>query len=382
MGKLRLGLLFGGRSVEHEVSIASATSILSALDSKRYEISLIGVDKQGRWLLAPASVGPAAVLAGATGQIADASAASEVIPTISSEGATLLPAAEGSGGRIESDLDVIFPIIHGSGGEDGSLQGLLELTGIAYVGSGVLSSAVQMDKDFAKRLLQADGLPVVPWHTLRSDDLTVERIPVAIRPALERLGLPVYVKPANSGSSVGISLVERESELADAVAEASRYDTKVLIEKAVDAREIEVAVLGNESVQASLPGEIRAHARFYDYEAKYRDQGTELIIPAELSESQTDEIRKLAVRAYRALGAEGLARVDFLLDRESGTLYINEMNSLPGFTDASMYPLMWEATGLSYTALLDRLIELALERHQRVSRLERNFPGGGKSEGN
>jgi D-alanine-D-alanine ligase len=257
MAKLRVGLLFGGRSVEHEVSIASATSILSALDSKRYEISLIGVDKRGRWLLAPASQTPAEVLAGGASPAVGRLAAREVIPAVSPDGAVLLPVGDGLKDALSADLDVIFPIIHGSGGEDGSLQGLLELTGIAYVGSGVLSSAVQMDKDVAKQLLQAHGLPIVPWHTLRISDLTTERIPLAIRPVLERLGLPLYVKPANSGSSVGIRLVEQESQLADAVADASRYDTKVLIERAVDAREIEVAVLGNDSPLASLPGEIR-----------------------------------------------------------------------------------------------------------------------------
>jgi D-alanine-D-alanine ligase len=380
MGKLRLGLLFGGRSVEHEVSIASATSILSALDSKRYEISLIAVDKRGHWLLGPASVGPAGLLDAATDSTDGNSNSIEVIPSPSPDRSALLAFREdGLAAAVVPDLDVIFPIIHGSGGEDGALQGLLETTGIAYVGSGVLSSAIQMDKDIAKRLLRAEGLPVVPWHTLKGADLAIERVPLAIRAAVEELGLPVYVKPANSGSSVGIHRVEHESQLEDAVADASRYDWKVLIERAIEGREIEVAVLGNETPQASLPGQIRAQGQFYDYEAKYRDGTTELIIPAQLSDRQTDEIRNLAIEAYRTLGAEGLARVDFLLEEETGKLFINEMNSLPGFTDVSMYPLMWEATGLSYTALLDRLIELALERHKRNSRLERNFAAGVES---
>ena len=266
--------------------------------------------------------------------------------------------------------------IHGTHGEDGTLQGMLELAGIPYAGARVLGSAVQMDKDVAKRLLVSAGLPVVPWITLRDRDLVVtERMAAASR-AVEEFGYPLFVKPANSGSSVGTSKATTDEELDAAIVEAARYDTKVLIEKAVEAREIEVAVLGNDDPKASLPGEIRQGHDFYDYEAKYADDQTELLIPAPLSDAETERIRSLALEAYRCLEGEGFARVDFLLDRESGELYINELNSLPGFTDASMFPLMWEASGLPYPALLDRLIELAIERHDVRSRLETTYRRG------
>ncbi|MFT5443262.1 MAG: D-alanine-D-alanine ligase [Myxococcota bacterium] len=374
MSKLRVGLLFGGRSVEHEVSINSATSILAALDTKRYDITLIGVDADGRWYSAPPSIAPAALLAGGKAggekiQLPPPGAHEVILPAKPSNTA-LVPAGE-TEARLGDSLDVIFPIIHGRGGEDGALQGLLELAGIAYVGSGVLSSAMQMDKDVAKRLLHAAGLPVVPWLTFQGNDLLPERLADTARRGLAELGSPLYVKPANSGSSVGIHRADDEASLVAAMIDARRYDTKILLEKAVDAREIEVAVLGNDEPQPSLPGEIRPHSAFYDYKAKYLDDSTELIIPAEISQAQSDEVRQLAVRAFRALDGTGLARVDFLLEKkEGGALYINELNSLPGFTSVSMYPRLWEATGLSYTELLDRLIELALERHAQTRALE------------
>lgn len=375
MSRLRVGLLFGGRSVEHQVSIISATSILGALDSKRYDITLIGVDQEGRWHSASADVEPAALLADAT-QALQARGAREVLLPATPGGATLVP-ADSIESRLGDSLDVIFPIMHGRGGEDGALQGLLQLADVAYVGSGVLSSALQMDKDVAKRLLAAADLPVVPWLTFRGDDLLPERIPDSARRGLERLGSPLYVKPANSGSSVGIHRAEDLDSLVAAIEDARRFDTKVLLEQAVDAREIEVAVIGNDSPQASLPGEIRPKSSFYDYEAKYLDDSTELIIPAELSQAQSNEIRELAVRAFCSLDAAGLARVDFLMKRDDGTLFINELNSLPGFTKVSMFPRLWQATGLSYTKLLDRLLELALERHEQTSALETHYDARG-----
>ncbi|MEO2169672.1 MAG: D-alanine--D-alanine ligase family protein [bacterium] len=368
MEKLRVGLLFGGRSVEHEVSMISARSILSALDQSRYEVSLLAVDPQGRWHLAKADVA--------------LSAAEE-------EGCVFLPAAPGpttlvaadaqSGSALESlgqtaQLDVIFPIIHGRGGEDGALQGLLELAEVPYVGSGVLSSAIQMDKDIAKRLLSAAGLPVTPWVTFSGFELDQKGLPAAAARAEAEIGLPVFVKPANSGSSIGIARAESIPELVTALADAQRYDRKVIVEASIDAREIEVAVLGNDEPEASIPGEIRAANRFYDYDAKYVDDATELIIPAELETDQVEAIRSTAIRAYQALEAEGMARVDFLLDRETGQYYVNELNSLPGFTHVSMYPKLWEATGRPFPALLDRLIELALERHDQRAKLETRPP--------
>jgi D-alanine-D-alanine ligase len=271
-------------------------------------------------------------------------------------------------------LDVVFPIIHGRGGEDGSLQGLLESADVAYVGSGVLSSAVQMDKDFAKRLLAHAGLPVTPWITFTGGDLDRLGLPEAAVRAETAIGLPAYVKPANSGSSIGIARVETLPELIAAIADAQRYDRKVLVEAAVEAREVEVAVLGNDEPEASVIGEIRATQTFYDYDAKYRDEATELIVPADLETEMSDAIRTVAVTAYRTLGAEGMARVDFLVDRETSHFYVNELNSLPGFTSVSMYPKLWEATGLPYSQLLDRLIQLALERHDRQSKLETHAP--------
>ncbi len=359
MEKLRVGLLFGGRSVEHDVSIISARSILGALDQSRYEVSLLAIDPEGRWHLADADTalpevesGPCVFLPATPGQ------------------STLLSASAGGNPSDAAELDVIFPIIHGRGGEDGAIQGLLELAGVPYVGSGVLSSAVQMDKDLAKRLLAAAGLPVTPWVAFSGFELDHHGLPAAADRAESEIGFPVFVKPANSGSSIGITRADGIPELIAAIADAQRYDRKVVVEAAIDAREIEVAVLGNDDPAASIPGEIRSTHTFYDYDAKYVDASTELIIPAELDADETDAIRAAAVLAFQTLEAEGMARVDFLVDRETRQFYINELNSLPGFTSVSMYPKLWEATGLPYTALLDRLIELALERHARRAKLE------------
>jgi D-alanine-D-alanine ligase len=367
MEKLRVGLLYGGRSVEHDVSIVSAKSILGALDRNRYEVSLLGVDSDGAWHLAPPETDLELALSGPRVFLPVTSGITELLPDRSSASD---PTSLGEIAR----LDVIFPIIHGRGGEDGALQGLLELADVPYVGSGVLSSALQMDKDFAKRLLSSAGLPVTPWLTFTAAELEeTGRTRAAERVAAE-LGLPVFVKPANSGSSIGISRAESNAEVVAALADAVRYDRKVLVEIAVDAREIEVAVLGNENPEASVPGEIRAAQAFYDYDSKYRDDATQLIIPAELEEDEANAIRETAIAAYRVLDAEGMARVDFLIDRESRAFYINELNSLPGFTDVSMYPKLWEATGLPYPRLIDRLIEFALARHAERSKLESATP--------
>lgn len=366
MEKLRVGLLFGGRSVEHDVSILSAGSILSALDRSRYEVSLLGVDPEGGWHLADAATPLPEVLDGPR----------VVLPA--TPGPTRLQ-LEGDRGEAAplgelARIDVIFPIIHGRGGEDGTLQGLLELADVPYVGSGVLGSALQMDKDFAKRLLSAAGLPVTPWISFSSAELRRKGLQSAAERAEAEIGLPVFVKPANSGSSVGISRADSLSELVAALAEALRFDRKVLVEAAVDAREIEVAVLGNAEPEASIPGEIRAAQAFYDYDSKYRDDSTELIIPAELDAEKSEALRTTAIAAFRALEGEGMARVDFLVEHATGDFMINELNSLPGFTQVSMYPKLWAATGLPYPRLLDRLIELALERHSECSKLETHTP--------
>jgi D-alanine-D-alanine ligase len=367
MPKLRVGLLFGGRSTEHEVSIASATSILGALDPARYDVKLIAVDPDGRWHLGSRDLPPEAGVRGED----------VTLPAIPGVGGLVAGEPGARGASLAAEIDVVFPIIHGRGGEDGALQGLLEMAELPYVGSGVLSSAIQMDKDFAKRLLAAAGLPVVPWITVRGDDLAERAIAASAGRAMTAVGLPCFVKPANSGSSVGTHRARDVEELEDALRDAARFDTKVLVEKSIDAREIEVAVIGNRTPEASVPGEIRMSHEFYDYEAKYADdEGTELLIPADVDESEIERMRAMAVEAYRTLDAEGLARVDFLLDRGTGDLYINELNSLPGFTESSMFPRLWEATGLPYPALVDRLIELAIERHSVRARLETTYRRG------
>ena len=364
MAKLRVGLLFGGRSSEHEVSLVSATSILGALDPSRYDVTLVAVDHDGHWRLGDPALPPnsSALEAAVQGD--------EVDVPVAPGRSTLIPVGESSH-QSGQTLDVIIPVIHGRGGEDGSLQGLLELADIPYVGSGVLGSAIQMDKDVAKRLLGAAGLPVTPGVCVRSHQLPDgEALADA---AIEELGSSLFVKPANQGSSVGISKVERREDLLPALIDAARYDTKILIERAIDAREIEVALLGNDPIEASVPGEIRTRHAFYDYDAKYVDDATELLIPAPVDDSLANEMRRLAVDATVALEAAGLARVDFLLERDTDQIFINEVNSIPGFTQGSMYPLLWQATGIPYPALLDRLIELALERHRINSALETRY---------
>lgn len=358
--KIRVGVLFGGRSGEHEVSLTSAASILHALDRKKYEVVPVGISREGRWLVG--------------------SAATRLLPEVLEQGEPVVPSVDPAGPRLiplkpaaiaegakDPALDVIFPVLHGTFGEDGTVQGLLELAGVPYVGAGVLGSSVGMDKDVMKRLFRDARLPVVKWITvLRSD---VERIPAGVARRVGRvLRYPVFVKPANLGSSVGISKVRRAAELKPALALAAQYDRKVLIERAVNAREIECAVLGNDDPQASVPGEIVPVNEFYDYEAKYLKEGSELIIPARLPKGKAREVRELSIAAFRAVECSGMARVDFLLDRRSGKLYVNEVNTIPGFTPISMYPKLWEASGLAYPRLLDRLIELALERHRERSR--------------
>ena len=353
MAKLRVGLIYGGRSVEHEVSLLSATAILRNLDPSRYEIWPIAVQRDGRWR------------AGAPGDALDAvmERGAEVhLPTAPADAAGPVALAHQSGGEALA-LDIAFPIVHGHGGEDGSLQGLLELAGLPYVGSGVLGSSLQMDKEASRRILEFAGIPVSPWTRVDLAEVSADPRGVSERVVAE-LGLPLFVKPANSGSSVGIQKVERAKSLGRALAEACRYDPKLVVERGLDAREIEVAVLGNDEPEASVPGEIVPSRDWYDYEAKYVDEDTELRVPAPLDDATTDRVRALALRAFRALEGAGLGRVDFFLTRDTNELFVNEVNSLPGFTEMSMYPQMWEASGLPYPQLLDRLIELGLERHR------------------
>ena len=362
--KLRVGILFGGRSGEHEVSLTSATSVLKALDPDKYEVVLIGITRDGGWRWgAPAGEADAKALRDVLDQ------GKPVTPSVDPSHPGLVPldspsSSAGSGGNV---VDVIFPVLHGTFGEDGTVQGVLELAGIPYVGAGVLGSAAGMDKDVMKRLFRDAGLPVVPWVlALRGE---WEREPARVRRQIEReIGYPLFVKPANLGSSVGISRVAQARKLAAALDLAAEYDRKILVEKAVDAREIECSVLGNDRPQASVPGEVIPVNEFYDYEAKYIKEGSELIIPAKLTPRQTKQVREFSIRAFQAIDGAGMARVDFLLDRKTGKVFVNEINTIPGFTPISMYPKMWEASGIPYPKLVDRLIELACERQQEKNR--------------
>ena len=347
--KIRVGVLFGGRSGEHEVSLRSAASVIEATDKKKYEVVPIGITKQGAWL---------------TGAHADALLAGKY------DGG----AAQQSPEQVLSDLkvDVVFPVLHGTFGEDGTIQGLLDLANMAYVGSGVLGSAAGMDKDVMKRLFRDAKLPQVKYvSVLRSE---WESAPKKVRKKIEEaLRYPLFVKPANLGSSVGISKVHDASELKAAMDEAAKYDRKIVVELGVGgkrnkAREIECAVLGNDEPKASICGEIVPSKEFYDYDAKYIDEGSKLLIPAKLSRTQQKQVQQMAIEAFKACDCAGLSRVDFLMDPATEKFYLNEVNTMPGFTSISMYPKLWGATGVDYPALIDQLIQLGLERHAERSR--------------
>lgn len=352
MAKLRVGVIFGGKSGEHEVSVASAASIFKYLDPHRYEAVPIRIEKDGRWVLG-ASV-PQAVSAG------------EVIRQVRQEA---LEAVDPTTALARSGVDVVFPVLHGPYGEDGTVQGLLELANVPYVGAGVLGSAVGMDKAVMKTLFCAHGLPVCPYLVATRREW--ERDGGALAARIEQeLGFPVFVKPANLGSSVGISKVKRAGALSEAVALALDFDRKIVVEAAVpDAREIECGVLGNDEPEASVPGEIVPSREFYDYQAKYLDDASRTVVPAPLTPEQTEQVRRMSITAFRAVDCAGMARVDFLMSRPDGRIFVNEVNTIPGFTTISMYPKMWEASGLPYPDLLDRLITLALERHAEKQRL-------------
>jgi D-alanine-D-alanine ligase len=352
VAKLRVAVVFGGRSGEHEVSLISARSVMGALDQERYEVIPVGIARDGRWLI---EGDPMARLEALLAGRPDPGPTQQGMPA----GRRMLIPGVGPEGFPE--VDVVFPVLHGPYGEDGTIQGLLEMAGIPYVGAGVLASAVCMDKVATKMLLAANGLPVVDFVEVRRVQLQrdAERVVASLE---ERFGYPCFVKPANLGSSVGVTKAHDREELRHALALAAEYDRRLLVEQAVDAREIEVSVLGNEEPEASVCGEIVPSREFYSYEAKYLDDRSQLLIPAPLPEALAEEIRRLATRAYRVVDCAGMARVDFLLDRHTLRPYVSELNTIPGFTAISMYPKLWEASGLPYPRLLDRLIELALER--------------------
>lgn len=355
MGRIRVGVVYGGRSSEHGISVVSAGSVIAALDPARYEVVAIGITPSGAWVRTEADAAAMRIDGRHVPAVEDGTAV-VLPPDPTAKG--LVTVEAGSGVRALESLDVVFPVLHGRFGEDGTIQGLLEMAGVPYVGAGVLASAAAMDKEFTKKLLVADGLAVGAYRVARRGT------PVSAAD-LAGLGLPVFVKPARAGSSVGISKITAWAELPDALALAFEHDSKVLVEAAVAGREVECGVLENAdgAPEASLPAEIRlvgAH-EWYDFEAKYLDAGTEFDIPARLPAELTEAVRDTACRAFTAIGCEGLARVDFFV-RPNGTVLVNEINTMPGFTPISLFPQMWAATGLEYPALVDRLVRAALRR--------------------
>jgi D-alanine-D-alanine ligase len=355
--KRRIGLIFGGRSGEHEVSLASARSVMAHLDQEKYEVVPIAITKTGAWLL---GADPQTLLT--TGQDAQPETSTMVTLTGDPNVQRLIPLEGGEQLRDNGALDVIFPAMHGTTGEDGALQGLLEMANVPYVGCGVLGSALGMDKEKMKMIFQNIGLPIVDYLVYRRHEW--ERSPETVMDAIEqRLGYPTFIKPANLGSSVGINKAHDRAELEHAIDVAAQYDRKIIIEKGINCRELECAVLGNDEPIASVVGEVGSSSEFFDYNAKYIDNKSEISIPAVLPQATAEEIRRQALQAFLALDLSGLARVDFFLEKETGQVYINEVNTLPGFTQVSMYPMLWEASGIPYSELLDRLIELGIERH-------------------
>jgi D-alanine-D-alanine ligase len=363
-----VGVLFGGRSGEHEVSLQSAASVVAALDPAKYDIVPIGITHEGHWRLGSGREEPLPQVL---------QSGEPVIPSADPTGPRFIPLPPSNAGADARAIDLVFPVLHGTFGEDGTVQGLLELANIPYVGAGVLASSVGMDKDVMKRLFRDAHLPVVPWLTILRSDW--ESHPDAISKRIAKgWRFPLFVKPANLGSSVGISKAHHRRELAAGLDLAARYDRKIIVEQGIDAREIECSVLGNDKPQASVPGEVVPVNEFYDYDAKYIKEGSELVIPARLTTRQAKWVREVAVRAFLAVDGSGMGRVDFLLDRKTGKVYLNEINTIPGFTSISMYPKLWEASGMPYSQLLDRLIELALERYREKSRTRFAYsPGTG-----
>ena len=354
--RLRVGVLFGGRSGEHEVSLASAATVIRSLDPDKYEAVPIGISKDGHWLVG--------------------SGATKMLPEVLKTGQRMvLPADPNASALIPLDgsragslrVDVVFPVLHGTFGEDGTMQGLLELAGLPYVGAGVLGSTIGMDKDVQKRLCKEARIPVVPWVAVNRRDW--ENDSSKIQHQVEKkFRYPVFVKPATLGSSVGMTKVHSTLEFRPALDLAAEFAQKIMVERAIKGREIEVSVLGNDDPRASVPGEILPHREFYDYAAKYLEEGTRTEIPAKLSAAQAKRFQEYAVRAFRILELGGMARVDFFLEHRTSKIYLNEVNTIPGFTSISMYPKMWEASGISYRELVDRLIELAFEQHREKAR--------------
>ena len=355
--QLRIGVLFGGRSGEHEVSEVSARSVMAAMDRERYRIFPIRILRNGQWRLLPE------IEAGASIEQSLAEEGKQVLPDPSGQGGRLLSMAD-SGEVGMAEVDVFFPLLHGVFGEDGTVQGLLALTSTPYVGAEVAASALGMDKILSKPVFEQAGLTVVPfWWFTRS---AWRKKPDAILDEIERrFGYPCFIKPANTGSSVGVAKAHDRAELKAGITAAAELDLKILIEQALDVRELECAVLGNDKVRTSVVGEVVCGHEFYDYEAKYIDEGTRVLVPADLPEVVADQVRRWAEQAFRAIDGCGMARVDFFLDRKTDRLYLNEINTIPGFTPRSMFPMLWQASGLGYSELVEKLIALALERYEQ-----------------
>ncbi len=367
--KIRVGLIFGGRSGEHEVSLMSARSVMKAINKNKYEVTLIGITKEGKWI-----AGDDTMKQLTSGDIVNASEAA-LLGEPQHRALMQVKAHAASGGVTLSsmtELDVIFPLLHGTFGEDGTVQGLLELADIPYVGAGVVGSAVGMDKAVFKSVMKAHDIQTPKYViALRSE---VERdVQGVIAKCEAQFSYPMFAKPANLGSSVGVVKAHNKSEMPEALKESAKWDRKILIEQGIDAREIEVSVLGNDEPIASVPGEVVPKKEFYDYNAKYIDGDSELLIPAPLGEATTKRAQEIAVATFKAIDACGMARVDFLMDRKTNELYVSEINTIPGFTEISMYPKLWEASGMSYSELIDRLIELALERQAEKDATQRVY---------
>jgi D-alanine-D-alanine ligase len=369
--KLRVGVIFGGRSGEHEVSVASAASVMAALDKDKYDVVPIGITPEGRWL---AGADPQRMIAGVPMQEAGTpeSAVTAVTMTGDPTRNGLVPVGAAAVEDVTRPLDIVIPVLHGTYGEDGTLQGLLEMAGVAYAGGGVLGSALGMDKEKAKMVFSAAGLPVVPWLIARRHEFERDAASVCDRVEAQ-FAYPVFAKPVNLGSSVGVGKAHDRAELESVLHTALEYDRKAIVEPGVSCRELECGVLGNDEPIASVVGEVVPSNEFYDYRAKYVDNASRLCIPAEIPAETAESIRQMAVAAFLALDLSGLARVDFFLDINTGQVYVNEVNTMPGFTQISMYPKLWEATGVPYPDLLDRLIRLGLERHADKQRNRTRF---------
>jgi len=367
--KIKVGIIFGGRSGEHEVSYCSAISILKAINKDKYTVVPIGITKEGRWI-SPEETARALQsgrIEGKSSVVLLNDPASKALMRIdNSQGLSKNPSLE--------KLEVVFPVLHGPYGEDGTVQGLLELANLPYVGAGVAASAISMDKDLMKTIFKQHALPILKWLTIKRKDWQKDKQKILSLVQQANFEYPIFVKPTNLGSSVGITKVHQAKELEKAIDLASSYDRKILIEQgAEEAREIECSILGNDEPQASVVGEVKPAGEFYDYDSKYIDDKTQLIVPADLPEGVSKEVQQIALRAFKAIDAAGMARVDFFVTKKENKIYLNEINTIPGFTSVSMYPRLWEASGISYPELIDRLIQLALERHQDKSQNKTSY---------